>query len=63
LKEVSAKVRTGGPKDDAEDYELPIWAGVLPLTVTAGGAIADPKLTVNVDVSPSVRKREMALKK
>src|SRR5580704_5187956 len=60
LKEVSAKVRTGGPKDDAEDYELPIWAGVLPLTVTAGGAIADPKLTVNVDVSSSVRKREMA---
>lgn len=63
LKEVSAKVRTGGPKDDAEDYELPIWAGVLPLTVTAGDAIADPKLTVNVDVSPSVRKRGMALKK
>jgi uncharacterized protein len=63
LKEVSAKVRTGGPKDDAEDYELPIWAGVLPLTVTVGDAIADPKLTVNVDVSPSVRKRGMALKK
>jgi nitroimidazol reductase NimA-like FMN-containing flavoprotein (pyridoxamine 5'-phosphate oxidase superfamily) len=63
LKEVSAKVRTGGPKDDAEDYELPIWAGVLPLSVTAGDAIADPKLTVNVDVSPSVRKRGMALKK
>jgi uncharacterized protein len=63
LKEVSAKVRTGGPKDDAEDYELPIWAGVLPLSVSAGEPINDPKLTVKVDVSASVRKRGLELKK
>jgi nitroimidazol reductase NimA-like FMN-containing flavoprotein (pyridoxamine 5'-phosphate oxidase superfamily) len=63
LKEASAKVRTGGPKDDAEDYELPIWAGVLPLTVNAGEPIDDPKLTVKVDVSVSVKKREAELKK
>ncbi len=31
LDAVSAKVRTGGPNDDDADYELPIWAGVLPL--------------------------------
>jgi uncharacterized protein len=31
LEEVSAKVRTGGPIDDAGDYDLPVWAGVLPL--------------------------------
>lgn len=31
LEEVSAKVRTGGPVDDEEDYALPIWAGVVPL--------------------------------
>jgi nitroimidazol reductase NimA-like FMN-containing flavoprotein (pyridoxamine 5'-phosphate oxidase superfamily) len=31
LDEASAKVRTGPPIDDEEDYELPIWAGVLPL--------------------------------
>jgi len=30
LEEVSAKVRTGGPVDDEEDYSLPVWAGVLP---------------------------------
>src|SRR5277367_3457511 len=30
LEEVSAKVRTGGPNDDEPDYDLPIWAGVLP---------------------------------
>jgi len=35
LEEVSAKVRTGGPKDDDEDYALPVWAGVLPLETVA----------------------------
>jgi hypothetical protein len=36
LVEVSAKVRTGAPVDDPEDRALPHWAGVVPLTVTAG---------------------------
>src|SRR5215471_13230602 len=31
IEEASAKIRTGPPKDDEEDYSLPIWAGVLPL--------------------------------
>jgi uncharacterized protein len=44
LQEVSAKVRVGPPKDDEEDYTLPIWAGVLPLPVVAGAPIADPRL-------------------
>jgi nitroimidazol reductase NimA-like FMN-containing flavoprotein (pyridoxamine 5'-phosphate oxidase superfamily) len=35
LEEASAKVRTGGPKDDDEDYALPVWAGVLPLETVA----------------------------
>src|SRR6201988_3667200 len=35
IEEVSAKVRTGGPVDDEADYELPIWAGVLPLETEA----------------------------
>lgn len=35
IEEASAKVRTGGPKDDAEDYALPVWAGVLPLRTVA----------------------------
>ena len=38
LEEVSAKVRTGPPLDDEEDYELPIWAGVIPLQLAAHGA-------------------------
>src|SRR5215472_3325182 len=36
LTEVSAKVRSGGPKDDDADMALPVWAGVIPLTVVAG---------------------------
>ena len=44
LEEASAKVRTGPPIDDEEDYSLPVWAGVLPLRVTAGEVIPDPRL-------------------
>jgi uncharacterized protein len=36
LVEVSAKVRNGGPVDDPEDGALPHWAGVVPLSLTAG---------------------------
>ena len=35
LEEVSAKIRTGGPVDDEEDYALPVWAGVVPLQTVA----------------------------
>jgi len=41
IDEASAKIRTGGPVDDEEDYALPVWAGVLPLTLTPGEPIAD----------------------
>jgi nitroimidazol reductase NimA-like FMN-containing flavoprotein (pyridoxamine 5'-phosphate oxidase superfamily) len=43
LDEASAKIRTGGPKDAEADYTLPIWAGVVPLAVTAGDAIDDER--------------------
>jgi hypothetical protein len=44
LDEASAKVRTGPAKDDEEDYELPIWAGVLPLGLETGELVPDPRL-------------------
>jgi nitroimidazol reductase NimA-like FMN-containing flavoprotein (pyridoxamine 5'-phosphate oxidase superfamily) len=44
LVEVSAKVRTGPPIDDEEDYALNVWAGVLPLKLVAGEPINDPRL-------------------
>ncbi len=41
LKEVSAKVRRGPPVDDEEDYSLSVWAGVVPLKLSAGEPIPD----------------------
>ncbi len=48
ITEASAKVRTGPPLDDEEDYSLPVWAGVLPLEVVAGDAIADRRLHTEI---------------
>ena len=36
---LSAKARTGGPQDEPEDEDLPLWAGILPLTTTLGAPI------------------------
>jgi uncharacterized protein len=48
IEEGSAKIRSGEPIDDAEDYALPIWAGQLPLKLTAGLPIADPRLAADI---------------
>jgi len=50
LEEASAKIRTGPPLDDEEDYSLPMWAGVVPLKLTAGPPINDPRLPEGVPV-------------
>src|SRR6266852_3125951 len=43
LTEISAKVRSGPALDDEEDYALPVWAGVIPLSLTPGAPIRDEK--------------------
>lgn len=43
LTEVSAKIRTGPPEDDAPDYALPVWAGVIPLHLAAGAPVRDER--------------------
>jgi nitroimidazol reductase NimA-like FMN-containing flavoprotein (pyridoxamine 5'-phosphate oxidase superfamily) len=43
LTEVSAKIRSGPVEDDAPDYALPVWAGVIPLSLTPGAAIRDER--------------------
>jgi hypothetical protein len=43
LSEVSAKVRVGGVEDDAEDYELKVWAGIVPLRLVADPPIRDER--------------------
>lgn len=56
IEEASAKIRTGGPVDDEEDYALPIWAGVIPLRTIIDPAVADPKnlpgVAAPADIAP-----------
>src|SRR5919202_1059566 len=49
LEEASAKVRTGPPLDDEEDYRLPVWAGVLRLRTVAGELLPDPRLQNGIE--------------
>jgi nitroimidazol reductase NimA-like FMN-containing flavoprotein (pyridoxamine 5'-phosphate oxidase superfamily) len=48
LTEVSAKIRVGPPEDDAPDYALPVWAGVIPLSLTPGPPIRDEKCNPSI---------------
>jgi nitroimidazol reductase NimA-like FMN-containing flavoprotein (pyridoxamine 5'-phosphate oxidase superfamily) len=52
ISEASAKVRTGGPIDDAEDLALPIWGGHIPLRMVADSPIADPDVPTGVPTPP-----------
>ena len=52
IDEASAKVRTGPPVDDEDDYALPIWAGILPLSIAAGEPVPCPRLLPGI-VPPS----------
>ncbi len=52
----SAKVRTGPPVDDEEDYQLPVWAGVLPISQQVMEPIDDPGLEHVIPVPEYIRK-------
>ena len=54
--EASAKIRTGPPLDDEDDYALKCWAGVLPLQLTPGKPVADSRLPRNIPVPAYARK-------
>lgn len=56
IDEASAKIRTGPPKDDAEDYELPVWAGVLPMRMATAEPLADSVLPPDIPVPEYVRR-------
>jgi nitroimidazol reductase NimA-like FMN-containing flavoprotein (pyridoxamine 5'-phosphate oxidase superfamily) len=51
----SAKVRTGQPVDDEEDYQLPVWAGVLPLSQQVMEPIDDPRLEHEIPIPGYIR--------
>ncbi len=62
LTQASAKMRTGAPVDAETDYELPIWAGVIPLNITPGKPISDPCLSPDIPIPASVRSYNMQTK-
>lgn len=43
IDEASAKIRTGPPADDEEDYQLPIWGGVIPVRMVVDEPVPDPR--------------------
>jgi len=54
IEEGSAKIRSGPPVDDVEDYTLPAWAGVLPLLTHVGAPQPDPRLRAGIPAPPYV---------
>ncbi len=50
LEEASAKVREGGPLDDEEDYELPVWAGTIDLRIAASSPKPDDRLLPDIEL-------------
>ncbi|GGO01339.1 hypothetical protein GCM10010116_02450 [Microbispora rosea subsp. aerata] len=61
LEEASVKVRQGPPQDEEEDYDLPVWAGVQPLTVVWGAPEPDPRLAPGIPVPAHVSDRRPPL--
>jgi nitroimidazol reductase NimA-like FMN-containing flavoprotein (pyridoxamine 5'-phosphate oxidase superfamily) len=57
LEEASVKMRQGPPNDDAEDYELDVWAGVLPVRQTFGDPVPDARLRPGTPVPDHIRHR------
>jgi nitroimidazol reductase NimA-like FMN-containing flavoprotein (pyridoxamine 5'-phosphate oxidase superfamily) len=52
LTEVSAKVRTGGVEDDAADYALSVWAGIIPLRLVTDVAVRDERCDASIPTPP-----------
>ena len=56
IEEFSAKVRGNEVTDEPEDYDLPIWAGSVPLSTLVGAAEPDPKLADGIEIPESIRR-------
>lgn len=56
IEEYSAKVRGTEVADEPEDYDLPIWAGAIPLATVAGAPQPDPRLSDGIEIPASVRR-------
>lgn len=51
----SAKISAGLPDDEDDDYDIPVWAGVLPITTVCGDLINDERLLPGVEPSDAVK--------
>jgi hypothetical protein len=58
LAHASTKIREGPPGDDEADYDLPIWAGVVPAYTSLAEAIPDPRLDADIATPEHVRALE-----
>ena len=56
IETAAAKCRAGMPVDDEEDYDLDVWAGIVPIATSFGPPIADTRLKDGVPISHSVKK-------
>jgi nitroimidazol reductase NimA-like FMN-containing flavoprotein (pyridoxamine 5'-phosphate oxidase superfamily) len=54
IEEASAKVRSGPPLDDEQDYALPVWAGVIPITAEARAPEPDPRLPAGASAPANI---------
>ena len=54
IEEASAKIRSGPPIDDEEDYALPIWAGLVPIRQVVGEPVDDGRLAPGTGAPPRV---------
>jgi len=54
IEEASAKIRTGPPIDDEEDYALPIWGGLVPIRQVVGEPIDDGRVAPGAGAPPRV---------
>jgi uncharacterized protein len=57
LAEASVKIRTGPPKDEPEDLDAGVWAGVVPATITFGAPVPDPELPAGIVAPEHIRVR------
>jgi uncharacterized protein len=59
LEQASAKIRTGPPIDEEQDYSLPVWAGEVPLSLLIGAPIADPRLRPDIAIPSYLTQPEL----
>ena len=55
IESASAKISTGNPEDEEEDYDIPVWAGVLPITTVTGTLQDDDRLLPGISESAAAR--------